>query len=206
MPLQFVQPQAEVWSAYQQSLLDFLGPHQAEAKFYHLPVGTLDLVALANGATLQDVVPSGCRFITAWPDGTVTSCEMTDPTVYAQAQFRNFVQNDLVKIAFERITEAVNLAPEDLVKAAVAGINEAADSATAQAEGFELHFLSIPGIHLEALHLVDKVHGFDLILPVLSEYPQLATDAVLDGPTFLARARAIAAARLALPASSNLSS
>jgi len=187
MPLQFVPPPPEVWSTYQQSLLDFLGPRDAEVKLYHLPVGTLDLAALANGATLHDVVPSGCRFLAAWPDGTVTSCEMTDATLYGQAQFRNFVQGDSVVTAFARIAEAVGLAP-------------------VQTADVALHFLSIPGIHLEALHLVGTGPDSDLVMPVLSADSQLATDVVLDAATFLAQARAIASARLALAASSNLSS
>ena len=187
MPLQFVSPPPEVWGTYQQSLLDLLGPRDAEVKLYHLPVGTLDLTALANGATLHDVVPSGCRFLATWPDGTVTSCEMTDPTLYGQAQFRNFVQGDSVLTVFARIAEAVGLAP-------------------VQTADVELHFLSIPGIHLEALHLVCSGPDSDLVMPVLSEDAQLATDVVLDATTFLALARAIASARIALPASSSLSS
>src|SRR3974390_3299420 len=74
MPLEFVPPPAEVLSTYQKSLLDFLGPHDPPAMLHHLPVGALDLTALANGASLQDVVPAGCRFLAAWSDGKVTSC------------------------------------------------------------------------------------------------------------------------------------
>jgi hypothetical protein len=187
MPLEFVPPPADVWSTYQQSLLDFLGPREPEAKLYHLPVGTLDLAALVNGATLQDVVPSGCRFYAAWPDGSVTSCEMTDPTVYRKAEFRNFVQGDSVLTAFARIAEAVDLP-------------------AVQPANLELHLLCIPGIQLEALHLVGDGPDTNLVMPVLSWYSELPTDVVLDAATFLAQARAIASARLALPASSNLSS
>jgi hypothetical protein len=132
---------------------------------------------------LGDAVSKGT---TPLPDGTTASCEMTDPKLYDLAAFRNFVQGDPVAAAFARITEAVGLAP--VLTADVA-----------------LHFLSIPGIHLEALHLVGNPPDSDLVLPVLSGYSKLATDAVLDGATFLAQARAMAAARLALPAS-NLSS
>jgi hypothetical protein len=95
----------ETWSTYAQSLLDLVGVRDADFKFYHLPLGTLDLVALANGATLHDVVPSGCRFFASW-DGTTASCEMTDPKLYGLAAFRNFVQGDPVAAAFARITEA----------------------------------------------------------------------------------------------------
>jgi hypothetical protein len=187
MPLQFVPPPAKVWSTYQESLLDLLGPRDPEAKLYHLPVGTLDLEALAKGATLQDVVFSGCRFYAAWPDGSVTSCEMTDPALYGQAQFRNFVQGDSVLTTFARIAEAVDLP-------------------AVQPANLELHLLSIPGLQLEALHLVGDGADTNLVMPVLSWYSQLPTDVVLDAATFLAQARAIAAERLALPASSNLSS
>jgi hypothetical protein len=187
MPLQFVSPPPEVWSTYEEALLDLLGPRGAEVKLYHLPVGTLDLTALANGATLQDVVPSGCRILAAWPDGSVTSAEMTGNTVYGPASFRNLAQGDSVLTAFARIAEAVDLPavqPADLA----------------------LHFLSIPGIHLEALHLVGDGPDTNLVMPVLSGYAELATDIVLDAATFLARARAIAASRIALPTSSSLSS
>jgi hypothetical protein len=180
MPLQFVSPSPAVLHTYQQSLLDVLGRGDPEAKLYHLPVGTLDLEAMKDGATLQDVQSSGCRFYAAWSDGAATSCEMTDPTFYGNAEFRNFVQGEPVQAAFARIAEAQTLAP-------------------VQAEDFELHFLSIPGIYLEALHLVCQGQGSDLVLPLLSAYAQLATDAVMDAATFIAQARAIAIARLALP-------
>jgi hypothetical protein len=187
MPLQLVSPAPETWSTYQQSLNDFLGPRDVEVKYYHLPVGTLDLAALANGAALHDVVPSGCRFFAAWPDGTVTSCEMTNSTLYGNAQFRNFVQGGPVATALARIAEALSLAP-------------------VQTEAFELNFLSIPGIFLEALHLRCSGGGVDLILPVLSGHAELTTDVVLEADAFLAQARAIASARLAQPTSSPLSS
>ena len=112
---------------------------------------------------------------------------MTDPALYGQAQFRNFVQGDSVLTAFARIAEAVDLP-------------------AVQPANLELHLLSIPGIQLEALHLVGDGPDTNLVMPVLSWYSQLPTDVVLDAATFLAQARAIAAARLALPASSNLSS
>jgi hypothetical protein len=69
-----------------------------------------------------------------------------------------------------------------------------------QTGDFELHFLSVPGIQLQALHLLRKGPGSDMILPVLSGDPRLTTDAVLDAAEFTALARVIAAERLALPA------
>jgi len=186
MALQTVPPPAAVWSAYQESLLDLFGPHDPEVQFYHVEVGILDAEGLAKGATLSDIVPSGCRIIAAWAkfvaglDGAVTSCELTYPTLHVRACFRNFVHGDLPAAAFQRITEALELAP-------------------VQAGDFELHFLSIPGIQLQALRLVNKGHGSDLILPVLSGDPRLATDAVLEADHFLALARTIATERLAMP-------
>ena len=187
MPLQSIAPPQAVWSTYVQSLLDFLGPHDPEVKLYHLPVGTLDLAALANGATLHDVVPSGCRFYAAWPDGTVTSCEMTEPTSYGQAEFRNFARGDLAATAYARIAEAEGLE-------------------AVQAADFKLQFLSIPGIYLEAFHLVCLGQGIDLVLPVVSGHAQLTTGVVMDAAAFLVQARAIASTRLAHPTSSPLSS
>ena len=186
MPLQSIPPPPSVWETYRESMVDLLGPHGPEAQFYHVPVATLDAEDLAKGATLQDTQPSGCRIVAAWGefvpglDGTVTSCEMTNPTLYGQAQFRNFVHGDLPAMAFGRITEAQGLAPM-------------------QTGDFELHFLSIPGIQLQALRLVCMGQGSDLILPVLSGDPRLTTDAVLEADDFLALARTIAAERLALP-------
>ena len=106
MALHFVSPPPEILSSYQQSLTDFMGPHDAEAKLYHLPVGRLGLPELAKGATLSNVVRSGCRFLAAWPNDRVTSCEMTNPTLYAQGVFRNFVEGDAAVFAFESIQNA----------------------------------------------------------------------------------------------------
>ena len=185
MPLHIVPPPPVVWEVYQESLLDLLGPHDPEIQFYHVEVGILDAESLVNGATLSDIVPSGCRIIAAWGefvpglDGAVTSCELTEPTLYVQAKFRNFVHGDLPTAAFERINEARDLAP-------------------VQAGSFELHFLSIPGIQLQALRLINMGQGSDLIMPVLSGDPRLATDAVLEANDFLALARTIATERLAM--------
>jgi hypothetical protein len=187
MAVQFVSPPPAVLSSYQQSLVDFLGPHDPEILLYHLPVGTLGLAELANGATLADIVPTGWRMFASWPDGTWTSCEMTNPTLYAQAEFRNFVQGDFAALAFARIIAAQAL--EAL-----------------QSVDYQLQFLSVPGIYLEALHLVCQGQGIDLILPVLSFDPQLGTGAVFNASDFLATARAIATARVALTSSSPLSS
>jgi hypothetical protein len=207
MALQFVLPPPAVLSTYRESLVDFLpalagfldsGIQDGETllgkaeslgwnlkvQFYHLPVGTLGLEELAKGATLKDVVLSGWRFYASWPDGSVNSCEMTEPTIDGQAVFRNYAKGDPVASSFARIEEAQGL---DAVKAA----------------DFELHFLGVPGIHLEALHLVSP--NGDLVLPVLSFDSQLPTNAVLDAATFIAAAQAIASARLALALPSPLS-
>jgi hypothetical protein len=192
MALQLVPAPPAVWTVYQQSLLDLVGPHDPEIQFYHVPVGALDAADLAKGGTLDDTMPSGCRIIAAWGnfvpglEGAVTSSELTNPTLDVQARFRNFVHGELPVAVFERITGAQGLA-------------------SVQAGDFELHFLSIPGIQLQALWLVNKGQGSDLILPVLSGDPRLTTDAVLEDNDFLALARAIASERLALP-SADLSS
>ena len=187
MPLTFVPPPEQVWRTYHESLTDLVGPHDPEAQFYHVPVGALDIEDVAKGATLADVRSSGCRILAAWGkfvpglDGAITSCELTNPTIYIEAKFRNFVHGDLPAMAFQRIGEAAGLLP-------------------VQTGDFELHFLSIPGIQLQALHLVCDGQGSDMILPVLSGDPRLATDAVLEADEFMALARVIASERLALPA------
>jgi hypothetical protein len=187
MPLIFVPPPPPVYSTYEQSLLDFMGPHPPAAQVYHLPVGTLGLAELAAGAKLADVVPTGCRILASWPDATWTSCEMTNPTLYGNAKFRNFTTGGLAGVAFARIGQAQAL---DAVRS----------------EDYELHFLSVPGIYLEALHLVCKGKGGDLVLPLVSIDPQLGLDAVCDEATFLAIARASAAARVRMTSTDPLSS
>jgi hypothetical protein len=187
MPLLFVPPPPPVYSTYQQSLLDFMGPQAPALQLYHLPVGTLGLSELAAGATLDDVVSTGCRILASWPDGTWASSEMTNPTLYGNAEFRNFTTGELVEAAFARIAQAQGL---DAM----------------QSEDYELHLLSVPGIYLEALHLVSTGKGSDLVMPLVSIDPQLGLDAVCDEATFLAIARAGAAARVQMTSTDPLSS
>jgi hypothetical protein len=197
MALQFVAPPPQVYSAYQQSLLDFLGPQPAAVQEYHLPVGALGHVELAAGATLADAVPSGSRFLASWSDGTWTSCEMTNPALDGTAEFRNFIAGDFGQQAFALIAQAQGL--EAL-----------------QSEAYDLHFLSIPGIYLEALHLVrqglvrqgsvQNQSGGDLVLPLISIDAQFSLGAVFDEAAFLAIARASAAARLKKASTDPLSS
>ncbi len=187
MALQFVPPPPAVQSTYEESVLDFMGPHDPEVTQYHLPVGTLGLTELRNGATLDQVLDSGCRIVAVWPDGSSTSCEMTNPSLYGLARFRNFATGDLVATICARIAEAQGLD-------------------AAQARDYELHFLGVPGIYFEALHLVCQGPGSDLILPVASSHAELPTSAVLAAEDFLTAARAIASAREALSARSGLSS
>jgi hypothetical protein len=187
MALHLVASPPEVLTTYRASLLDFEGPRDPEVLLYHLPVYTLSLADLARGATTGDAARSGCRFYARWTDGSVTSCEMTEPTLYSQAEFRNFAQGVLPLTAFERIAEAQGLAQ-------------------VQTQDYTLQFLSIPGIHFEGLYLVNSGDAGDLLLPVLSFETIFAIDAVLDAAAFLAPAAALAAARMAMSSDSLLSS
>jgi hypothetical protein len=189
MALRLVDPLPQVLATYRSSLLDFGQPDGPEVLLYHLPVGTIGLAELNQGATSGDVNQSGCRFLAQWGDaaGTLTSCEMTDPSLYGNAQFRDFVEGDSLQPQLRRILDAQTL-PQ-----------------TAAAD-FELHLLSLPAIQIEALHLVSLSNGADLVLPVLSEDPSLPLDAVLDFPGFAAIAKTIAAARQNVAASAPLSS
>lgn len=187
MPLDFVQPSPSVLQTYRQSVLDFVGPHPPIAQLFHLPVGALGLTELAGGAKLQDVVAAGCRIVALLPEATWISSEMTNPTLYGNAAFRNFTSGEAVEAVFKRIAEAQAL--------------EAVRS-----DRYELHFLSVPGIYLEALHLVCEGKGSDIILPLVSIDPQLGLDAVLDEAAFLAIARPSAAARASVTSEDPLSS
>ena len=188
MPLLLVEPPELVWKTFGASLADLVGPHSPVVQFYHLPVGALGLQQVAGGATLADAASSGCRILCVFSDplpeinSTRISCEMTDPTLYVQAKFRNISYGDLVEKTFERI-------------------NEARDLPAVRDADFELHLLSIPGIQLQALHLVSKGQASDLVLPVLSEDSRLPIDGVLEGNAFLAAAVTIARERMALPRS-----
>lgn len=186
MALQFVAPEAGVLRTYQQSLLDFMGPQPPALLVYHLPVGALGLTELTAGATLGDVLKSGCRFLTSWP-GSSTSCEMTNPDLYGNAEFRNFTTGDSVDLALARIGQAQSLA-------------------AVQTADYELHFLSIPALYLEALHLVPAANAPAIILPLLSIEPEMGADTVLEEAAFLAIASASAAARIKLTSIDPLSS
>jgi hypothetical protein len=187
MALDFVQPPPSVLETYEQSLLDFVGPHPPITQLYHLPVGTLGLEELAAGARLDAVVASGCRILAYWPEATWISSEMTNPTLYGNALFRNFTSGETVEAVFKRIEEAQAL---DVLRS----------------EEYELHFLSIPGIYLEALHLVCEGKGSDIVLPLVSIDPQLGVDAVLDEAAFLAVASPSAAVRASATRGDPLSS
>jgi hypothetical protein len=170
--------------AHQASLTDMVGPHHPAIQFFHLPVGTLGLQEIGGGATLADVKASGCRILSIFRaplpvlNSAVISCEMTHPTPHEPARFRSIAHTDLVEHNLPRIAEAHGM------------------DAT-QTEDFEVRFLSIPGIHLQALHLVRKGPGGDLILPVLSEDSRFPIHAILTVDAFHAAATAIARERLA---------
>ncbi len=187
MALQLIPPPPAVLGHYEDSLLDFMGPQPPAVETYHLPVGTIGLAELAAGATLHDVIPTGCRIMASWPNGTWTSCEMTDPTLYTDAKFRNFTSGDFANLAIARIVEAQALK-------------------AMQQEDYDLHFLSIPSIYFEALHLVSQTPGNDIVLPLVSIDPQLGVDAVCNEASFLAIASAIAAARIKMTSMDPLSS
>lgn len=187
MPLQDVPPPPNVLAVYQQAINDYFGPYQPKGELFHLPVGTLALEQLAKGATLNDVVPSGCKFFAIGPDGTQIACEMTEAGQYGQTKFRNVVEGDPVQLAIQRIQESHVLKE-------------------VQAAEFELHFLSIPGIYFEGLHLRSKAGAIDIVLPVLSVEPAMPTTDVLSAEAFLAKARDIAAARLKVASPDPLSS
>ena len=170
--------------AHQASLADIVGPHHPAIQFFHLPVATLGLQDIGDGATLADVKASGCRIVSIFRaplpviNKAVIACEMTHPTPHEPVLFRSIAHTELVEHILPRLAEAHGM------------------EAT-QTEDFEVRFLSIPGIHLQALHLVRKGPGGDLILPVLSEDSRFPIHAILKVDAFHAGAKAIARERLA---------
>ncbi len=178
MALHLIPPPPEVMDTYQESLRDFGMPDATGAALYHLPVGVLGLEDLAEGASLKQAASSGCRFVAQWPNGIWASCEMTDPSLYGQAQFRNLVTGDSARGILQRIEEAQHL------------------PAIGTAD-YSLQFLTAPGIFFEGLHLVCEGTGNDLVLPTSSMNPELPETAVLSAAEFLTAASALARARLA---------
>ena len=87
MALHPVTPPPQVLDTYQESLRDYGMPAEKEISLFHLPVGTLAIEELANGSGLEQVEPSGCRFVASWPNGIYTSSEMTNPSLYGLAKF-----------------------------------------------------------------------------------------------------------------------
>ena len=166
------------------SLTDIVGPHGPPLQFFHLPVGTLGLQDIGGGATLADVKTASCRIICIFRaplpvfNSAVISCEMTHPTPHEPARLCSISHTDLVEHNFPRIAEAHGLD-------------------VAQTRDFEVRMLSMPGIHLQALHLIGKGHGGDLILPVLSEDSRFPIHGILEVDAFHAAATAIARERLA---------
>jgi hypothetical protein len=178
MALHPVTPPPEVLDTYQESLRDYGMPYQKEVSLYHLPVGALGLEDLASGGGLEHVAPSGCRFVASWPNGLCTSCEMTNPSLYGMAKFRNFVTGDSAAGVLRRIEEAERL-PD------------------VQTRDYALHFLSVPDILFEGLHLSCEGQGSDFVLPTASSHPELPETAVLKASDFMAAASRVASARLA---------
>jgi hypothetical protein len=178
MALHPVTPPPKVLDTYQESLGDYGMPAQKEVSLYHLPVGALGLEELANGGGLEHVAPSGCRFVASWSNGVCTSCEMTNPSLYGLARFRNFVTGGSAAGVLRRIEEAERLP-------------------AVQKRNYALHFLSVPDILFEGLHLVCEGQGSDFILPTASSYPELPETAVLNASDFLAAASHLARARRA---------
>ncbi|MCX6624930.1 MAG: hypothetical protein NTY38_28490 [Acidobacteria bacterium] len=89
---------------------------------------------------------------------------------------------------------------------ALARIAEAQGLDAVQSEDYELHLLSVPGIFLEALHLVSTGKGPDIVLPLVSIDPQLGSGEVCDEAVFLVIARAAAVARIRVTSTDPLSS
>jgi hypothetical protein len=186
MALQILAPPPDLLASYRSALEDYFGTHAPENLLFYLPVGTLRLEELAKGATLHDTRPAGSRFFAAWPDGNVTSCEMTRPQEGGTGEFRNIVQGNPVHVAFSRILQSRGLDAIDAVD-------------------YELRFLSIPGIQFEGIHLVHKRASGDLVLPVFVWDLDIQTDAVLKANAFLKAARPVAAARIAVTSTDPLS-
>lgn len=185
MPLQMISASKDLLSLYSQALLDVTGSQCDESKVCHIPCGTLFEEDLLAGAGLEAVVVRGCRvlYLGNWAsDGdakspvSITICEIPNATDKMAASLHSFAQGDLAALIYQRINEVQKLA--HLKKNA-----------------YDLHFLTVPEIQFQALHLVSRCSAEDMVVPVLSGDPRLSIGAVLKASEFLAIARTIATAR-----------
>ena len=184
MPLNISPPSADLLATYARALKDLTGNHCDETKVFHIPSGILYEEDLLSGAGLEAVVPSGCRvlYLGAWEGGEpgYTICEMPDATSDRSSEIRSFTQGPFAHLVNQRIGEAGRL--KQLLAA-----------------HFQLRFLSMPAMQLQAVHLAFKGRVEDLIPSNLAADPLLKpalskAQQILDQPevqkavSFLAQA------------------
>ncbi len=171
MPLNISPPSADLLSVYSRALKDLTGRPCDESKVSHIPAGILYEEDLLSGKGLEAVVPRGCRvlYLGAWngKEPSVTICEMPDATSDKPTEIRSFTQGTLANIVSKRIGEAGKL--KQLLAA-----------------HFDLRFLIMPEIQLQAVHLAFKGTIEDVILPVVASEPQL-NQAISKAKQFLSQ-------------------
>ncbi|HET8546610.1 MAG TPA: hypothetical protein VFL57_01325 [Bryobacteraceae bacterium] len=178
MPIEYTESAAETRATYDATVAALVHKDALAGKTIHLQVETLGLKELANGADLSAAKPSGCRFFTVQPDGSVVAADVADPGEYADtAKLRSLMRSNLAAETYERIVSADRL--EALA-----------------AERYEARLLSIPGIFVEALRVRSTDGGVEFVVPLVASEPALNAQPVFKPDDFLAIARSLAAERL----------
>jgi hypothetical protein len=180
MPIQFVEPLPAVLKSYNEGLLDITGSMPPDDSAIHVPVWTIAMDAVVNGLGTSSEERAGCRFYAAYPPPLgILSSEMTNPTEYGTAKFRSLLDGELAEWGWTRIQQIRQL-PE------VAKVD------------YELHFLSIPSLFVEAFYLRDAASGEGrLVVPMDLFADTLSAPAVQDIAAYLAALQPVALARVA---------
>lgn len=180
MALLYVEPDPRVLMSFANGLEDLTGSSPPDASAIHVPAWTIKPEAIVNGTGASAEQESGCRFYASYatPPGTVSS-EMTHPSDYARAKFRNLLDGELAEWGWTRIHQIAQM-PE-LAKA-----------------DYELHLLIIPGLFVEAFYLRALAEGaHHLVVPLDLHAETLADPVVQDAEAYLAALQPMALARVA---------
>lgn len=180
MPLEFVEPSPQVLRTYAAGLLDITGAPPLNDSAIHVPVWTIDMDAIVKGLGVPSEQPAGCRFYASYPPPQgILSSEMTNPSEYGRAKFRSLLNGELAQWGWTRIQQ----------------IQQLSELGSAR---YELHFLSIPSLFVEAFYLRAEEEGPpNLVVPMDLFAEALAPPLVQEIAVYLATLQPVAIARIA---------